>query len=520
MSFIRHVLLLETRTFIDAGGVCPDVPPLPERSTHLALLSVVGLLVLPGLAVPAVAGGAVPAVEQHAPGGPVAAGDPVVAASAAGTTTTTASPTGGSTATPGDDSTATPTPTPSPSPTSTPTDGDPRVVVESVEAPERIRPGDSFALAATVTNRGNATGTGPVEYVFDGSVRASREVSVAPGETRTVRFDLSHAALGGPNESVPVGTYVHGVRTPASDGVARYLRVTPDVDLVVDGFDAPAEASADRTYVVLATLSNPANATVTRTVTYRFDGTAVASKTVTVSGGERQQVAFSVSLSAVRAAGASVRSGTTYDHAVVADGGGRAGDAVRLVEGPTADASALVVESFDGPDDVRSGERYGVNATVRNVDTVAFDGRLTYRVDGVVLAAERASVPAGERTTVRFRIAHEDVARTVAPLSEPRTEQGVWVGNASLVTRPVTVHGLAADATATPTATPRPTLADPSRTATATPRPTATATESDAACQRGFFTPCGGTSLDQTTLTIIGTVTSVLGIVYELFSGN
>lgn len=394
------------------------------------------------------------------------------------------------------------------------------LVVTSLTAPERVRPGDSFSATASVTNWGDASSTEPLTYTFDGAAIRARNVTVAAGESRNVTFDLAVSALDSDAESVPPGTYVHGVRNASGDGVARYLRVTPDVDVAVDGFDAPTEIARDRAFVVLASVSNPGDVTVTRELAYRFDGTAIATKTVTVGAGESEPVAFAANASRIERAGVALDEGTTYDHAVVAAGGRRDGDAVRLVRGPTADSAALVTANFDAPDDVRRGETDAVAVTVRNVDTVAFDGRLTYRVDGAVVAVDSASIPAGERATIRFRVDYDAVSDAVAPLDTPRTDQSVRVANETLVTRPVTVHDAAR--TATPTPTPAPTFEDrPTATpgpGTSVPSPAnATATPT---CSRGFFTRCGGTALDQTTLTVVGTVTSVLGILFELFKGE
>jgi hypothetical protein len=72
--------------------------------------------------------------------------------------------------------------------------------------------------------------------------------------------------------------------------------------------------------------------------------------------------------------------------------------------------------------------------------------------------------------------------------------------------------------TATPTPTPRgtPAFEEPSGEATENGGDDAAV----GACARGFFSRCGGTDLDQTTLTIVGTVSSVLGILYEMLTGG
>jgi hypothetical protein len=294
--------------------------------------------------------------------------------------------------------------------------------------------------------------------------------------------------------------------------------VTPDVDVRIEAFDAPTAAARNEPFVVLATVENPGNATVTRTVAYEFDATVVAEKPVTVRAGDRQQVAFEVDVAAVEATVGPVENGTTHGHGVVAPGGASARGAVRVVRGTSANASALAVERFRPPDDLRPGDVARGNATVRNVGSVPFEGQVAYRIDGTVVATEWTRVPIGDSRTVTFRVGHAALNRTNRSAAALETTQGVWVGDEALATRPATVYDLT-----TPTAEPTPAF-EPTPTATATDVPTATpatGTETGTAtaeptCERGFFTRCGGTALDSTTLTLIGVFASVLGMLYEL----
>jgi len=183
----------------------------------------------------------------------------------------------------------------------------------------------------------------------------------------------------------------------------------------------------------------------------------------------------------------------------------------------------VAVGSFDAPRDVRRGDTVRVNVTLRNVGTVPFEGRLAYRLDGSAVATEAVAIPIGERRTVRFRVPYETIDRAAVPLSARRTTHGVWVVGEAIETTPVTVHA----PVETPTPTPRPT-ARPTATPTPTPRPTPTRTPTPAVepgsgtdpdCRRGFFARCTGSPIGQTTLTLIGIFTSILGIVYEMLQG-
>lgn len=436
------------------------------------------------------------------------------------TTETNATPTSTSTSPP--NSTATETPDTSPTPTEFAPPADATVfVVSDLNAPENLRAGDDIQVNATVTNRASANGTETLRYSLDGTTVASRTVTLGDGESRTVGFAVPFSDIESALGATTSGTYVHGVRNESGAGAAARLRVTPDIDFSVERFDAPTEVSHNESYIVLATVRNPGDVTVTRNVAYAFAGEPVAERAVTVSGGDDRQVAFEVTLADVERAVGPVGNETTYDHGV-RTGDSRAGGAVRVVRGPSADASALAVESFEAPDDVRPGDDYRVNLTVRNVDGADFEGQLGYRVDGAVVATEWTRVPIGERRTVSFRVTYDGVTDAAVPLSSRDTEHGVYVGSDAVETRPVTVHVSPEPETATPE--------PPTFTASETPsEPTATPAagasdgggdEDDAECLRGFFTACGGTTLGETSLTLVGIFLSGLGIVFQLSQGR
>ena len=412
--------------------------------------------------------------------------------------------------------TATPTPPATPTPETTAND---TLVVSGVETPDDLRIGDRLVVNATVTNPTSENATGTLRYAFDGATVASRTVTLAPGGSRTVEFDLPFADLAAAAGSVEPGTYVHGVRNASGEGSARWLRVTPDVDLTVERFDAPVEVAHGESYVVLVTVANPGDTSITRRITYEFAGRAVTGRAVTVAGNDDRRVAFEVRLSEVEAVVGPLDVETTHDHGVVT-GDDREGGAVRVVRGSSANASALAVESFEATDDVRSGGTYLVSLSVRNVDTAGFEGQLSYRVDGAVVATEWTRVPVGERRTVSFRVGYDDVVDATYPLSSPETVHGVFAGDEALVTRPVSVHAPVGTATPRPTPT-FATTVTPGDAATQTPGgPPTPVPGGEVGCERGFFSACGGTAMDETSLTLFGVFLSAFGIVYEMARGR
>ena len=437
------------------------------------------------------------------------------------TSTRTPTPTGSSTLT--STSTATPTPRQTPTSTSTPTptaqeptsqpatrvDAPPGIVVTNLTVPERVRAGETYTVLTTVSNPARETRLERIEYVFADSTVASRVVTLAGGESRTLRFEQRATDQLIDSQSLTTGSYVHGVRNASGEGAPRYLRVSPAVDFSIDGFQAPATAPIDRQFVVLANVSNPAEMTVTRDVRYRFAGTIVAEKTVTVGGGEQKQVAFAVTADQLEAADAAVSPDRTYNHRIVTAGGVSADDAIRLRSGSGVSADSLAPQESTFPTDLRAGEEYTVSLTVRNVETAAFSGQFVYRVDGSVVETKSIELSSGQQRTITFDVASDDVEQMTSPLSSRTVTQSVTIGNTSLASRELRVSEANTD---TRTSTPRqsPTFDDAGE---------ATSRDS-AACQRGFFSRCGTTSFDQTTLTIIGTVSSVVGILYEMLSGG
>lgn len=180
-----------------------------------------------------------------------------------------------------------------------------------------------------------------------------------------------------------------------------------------------------------------------------------------------------------------IQRGRTYDHSIETAGGATVSDAIRLRSEPSARAAALTTRDVQLLSDLREDTRYTVAVTVRNVGTTAFDGQFVYRLNGTAVATQSRNIPSGQQRTISFEIAYADIERAAQPLSTRTSTQSLTVGNASLASEDVTVHGRIAD-------TDR-------RTESPTPRQAANFTDdseedpeaSRATCERGFFSRCG-----------------------------
>ncbi|WP_458188565.1 CARDB domain-containing protein [Haladaptatus sp. NG-WS-4] len=94
--------------------------------------------------------------------------------------------------------------------------------VSNISAPENVSVDQSFEVSVTVRNPGNRTGTEEVQYRFGGVVIQRQTVTLGPGESKTVTFQVSSGQTTG-----EPGTYDHGVYAFASNQTAR-ISLTDD----------------------------------------------------------------------------------------------------------------------------------------------------------------------------------------------------------------------------------------------------------------------------------------------------
>jgi uncharacterized cupredoxin-like copper-binding protein len=155
-----------------------------------------------------------------------------------------------------------------------------------------------------VTNRGDAAGETTVPLRIDGTTVATDRVALAAGESREVVFVWAFDGTGDYElgiGTVPVGTI--SVERPATESPTlthTSTMLTPDRgETSTRAGPAVEVVSAESVYSwvrsgfnasVRVTLANRGDRQVDQPVTVRVDGQRVASRTVSLTPGERKQV--------------------------------------------------------------------------------------------------------------------------------------------------------------------------------------------------------------------------------------
>jgi len=143
---------------------------------------------------------------------------------------------GGTLTVTGDDPDSTPEPTATPAPTPTPEPAN--FEVSDLSAPTSATQGDTVDVTATIENTGDEEATKTVEFVFDGNVDDSTDVTLAGGASQQVNFSVDTAA-------VPLGTYTHGVSAGDDSATAQITIESPEDDSDGDGSDGDDSDSDD-----------------------------------------------------------------------------------------------------------------------------------------------------------------------------------------------------------------------------------------------------------------------------------
>jgi subtilisin family serine protease len=159
--------------------------------------------------------------------------------------------------------------------------------VRNLTAQVAVTAGETVTVNATVANTGDVEGTTGVELVFDGSVRQTRNVTLDPGKTTDLRFNVS-------TDDVAPRTYRHGVRAGNGSQFAD-ITVRRPATFEVSALDAPAEAVAGEDIIVNATVTNVGDVTGTTDIEFLFAGDVRLNRSLALAGGGSADVSFEFS---------------------------------------------------------------------------------------------------------------------------------------------------------------------------------------------------------------------------------
>ncbi|WP_408957104.1 CARDB domain-containing protein [Natrinema sp. 74] len=161
-------------------------------------------------------------------------------------------------------------------------DPEPKPVVEGTTvsvSSTALETGNTLTATATYRNDGDETGTTTASLTVDGTVVDQKRLELRPGETKSVAFERT---MYWP------GTYEVGV-----EGV-RSRRVTvegPPIE-VVNASVGDGTVTAGGSAAVQATVRNPTDAPVDRTLELAVDGIVVESRAVSIPADGERTVSF------------------------------------------------------------------------------------------------------------------------------------------------------------------------------------------------------------------------------------
>lgn len=240
-----------------------------------------------------------------------------------------------------------------------------QITVSNLSAPDEVQQGETITVNATITNDGEEGALQNIGYRITESggnlsnvePSETQSVDLAPGETKTVSFEIATDDLG--------GDYSHGVfsNSDASIGGITIL----GSHLSVSDLSAPAEVEQGETFDVTATIENSGNVEDTQTVEYRFAGETSRTKNVTLGADESTTITFGNITT-------SDKSGGTYEHGVYT-----ADDAATT--NITVLEAQFDVEIADAPRNATVGETITVNATVENTGNATDEQVVSYSLD-------------------------------------------------------------------------------------------------------------------------------------------
>ena len=236
--------------------------------------------------------------------------------------------------------------------------------------PRQVREGEKVTVTAEVTNDGGVTGTHKLELKIDGRTAAEKEVSVLPGETELVTFEVVETKAG--EHKVEVG------------GLEDKF-VIPEADIGVTALDInPRQAKEGEEVTVTAGVTNDGGVTGTHKLELKIDGRTAAEKEVSVLPGGAELVTFEVF--ETKAGEHKVEVGGLEDKFVV----------------PEADIGVTALDI--NPRQVREGEKVTVIAEVTNDGGVTGTHKLELKIDGRTAAEKEVSVLPGETELVTFEV--------------------------------------------------------------------------------------------------------------------
>lgn len=244
--------------------------------------------------------------------------------------------------------------------------------------------GETVEVSATLSNNVDS-GTQSITFAVDGQTQASKDVTLATGESKTVNFTLDTTAVG-------TGSHTYTIAS-ANESKSETLTVTEaKADFTVFALDPVEQTVLESDPInASATVTNDGNAEGTQTVTLEAGGTTLASSDVTLAAGDEQTVSFSDVSTDALAPG-------RYTYGVYTDNGSQTGtltvesrQATFTVSGLNPTGETLTV-----------GDEFSTSATVSNNGNTEGTQTISFQVGGTQYGSESVTLAPDEEQTLSF----------------------------------------------------------------------------------------------------------------------
>jgi hypothetical protein len=149
-------------------------------------------------------------------------------------------------------------------------------------SPSRVNPGEKVVITVTVANTGSLSGNYTASLYVNNSVEETKTVTAAGGEEVTLSFEVVAKDIGTLN-----------VRIGSSEG--SFVVEGTLADFEIGSLEiSPPELDTGQTADISVTVTNTGQSPGTYGVEFNVNGAIVATKEVSLAGGESQKVSFSL----------------------------------------------------------------------------------------------------------------------------------------------------------------------------------------------------------------------------------
>ncbi len=151
--------------------------------------------------------------------------------------------------------------------------------------PESIDLGSDTSISVILTNTGDLTGNYEVSLKVDDLLVQTKEVTLDGGDTEIVSFSMTPEVAG--ERMINVGGLTGKCKVEKPKAPVAFSMS----NLII----SPAELDIGESVIISVTIANTGDLSGTHEVSLKIDGVQIETRSVTLSGGESQEIAFTTS---------------------------------------------------------------------------------------------------------------------------------------------------------------------------------------------------------------------------------